>query len=87
MSIFSSYPGDPPDDSGPCEVCGLDPDKDEEHGGCVCPACFVCGEVGDPLCYEAHSMTRTARQIASLAAAEAAYRFAEPDPDPSNWEY
>lgn len=50
MSIFgwsypagcNSVPGD--EDEGPCQVCGrLD---------CVCPECPVCGETGNPQCYD-----------------------------------
>lgn len=47
---------DPPE--LPCEVCGVDVDS------CICPECPVCQTNGDPICYEAHGLTRTPEQIA-----------------------
>jgi hypothetical protein len=47
---------DPPE--RPCEVCGI------EAGNCICPECPVCGEAGNPECYEAHGLVRTPEQIA-----------------------
>lgn len=64
---------DPPD--RPCDVCGRDP-----SGDCLCPECPVCGDTGNPKCYdggpafgdESHGLVRTPEQIASRAAYEAA---------------
>lgn len=33
-------------EDGPCQCCGRDP------ADCVCPECQVCGEQGNPKCYE-----------------------------------
>lgn len=55
------------DEEGLCAVCGNDVDY------CICPECPECGSVGDPACYDHHLLTRSAEQIASLAAAEAEY--------------
>jgi hypothetical protein len=74
MGIFGwSYPpgcsGTPFDEaSGPCDVCGLDPESPPDRGGCICPECPVCGSTGDPSCYPAHGLRRTAEQEASFAA-------------------
>lgn len=46
----------------PCPVCGLWADRN-----CICTECSVCGEIGNPLCYEQHGMVRTAEQIANKA--------------------
>jgi hypothetical protein len=61
----------------PCAVCG------QMEDGCICPECEECGSVGDPRCYTgpepwdhptpSHGMIRSEEQIASLAAAEAAW--------------
>lgn len=69
-SIFGwSYPpgcsGPPHDDEDPCEICGEIPDN------CICPECSVCGEQGDPICYDEHHMVRTPEQIANRARREA----------------
>lgn len=47
-----------PDDPQ-CEVCGGTPSK------CVCPECPICGDIGNPACYEAHGLERTEEQIDS----------------------
>ena len=39
----------PPDEEGPCEVCGQSVDH------CICPECPKCGAAGDPRCYEDYS--------------------------------
>lgn len=69
-----SYPpgcsGTPFDEDYPCEVCG------REVGQCVCPECPVCGEQGNPDCYEQHGMIRTDAQVESLRAAEAEWERA-----------
>ncbi len=55
-SVFGwSYPpgcSGPPDDGpdGPCEVCG------EPVLKCKCPECPVCGNWGDPKCYQDHGL-------------------------------
>lgn len=51
---------DPPEQ--PCEVCG------HEAGDCICPECPRCGEFGNPRCYDAHGLERTAEQIESRVA-------------------
>lgn len=33
-------------EEGPCAVCAMDP------ADCLCPECHVCGEQGNPKCYE-----------------------------------
>ena len=45
--------GTPFDQDPPCEVCSMTPD-----GGCTCQPCGVCGEIGNPECYdtEGHGM-------------------------------
>lgn len=55
----------------PCAVCGQFESK------CICPACPVCGAVGDPNCYDVgagydgpHGLTRSPEQVASLAKAK-----------------
>lgn len=57
MGIFGwSYPpgcSGPPDDDGPCEVCGKHIDD------CICPECATCGDVGNPHCYKDHGMVKT----------------------------
>lgn len=64
-----SIPGD--QHPGPCLVCGGDPEGDiSKEGACVCPECPQCGEVGNPVCYDAHGLTKTAAQIAAAAKAE-----------------
>lgn len=50
---------------GPCDICGLSVDD------CVCPLCPVCQSVGDPACYENHSLLRTPEQITLRAEADA----------------
>jgi hypothetical protein len=40
----NSVPGDEPEP--PCEVCGQFVDY------CICPECPVCGEIGNPACYQ-----------------------------------
>ena len=63
MSIFGwSYPpgcSGPPDEPAICEVCNGDVDADR----CICPECPVCGNYGDPDCYENHGMVMTFEQI------------------------
>ncbi len=49
----------------PCEVCRLFPDD------YICPECHVCGEQGNPECYEKHGLVRSEMQIASLAEQQA----------------
>jgi len=67
-SIFGwSYPpgcSGPPDEEGPCYLCGQDVDH------CICPECPVCGAVGDHLCYLDHGLHRTEEQKFSLEVAE-----------------
>lgn len=53
----------------PCAVCGKDLDD------CICPECPVCGQVGDPGCYDNHGLVRTQEQVTSFNKAEA--KFAE----------
>jgi len=65
--------GPPDDDVPPCEVCGGDVEKDGE-GGCICPECPQCGEVGDPKCYKEHGLERTDAQIDQLKQMEAKWR-------------
>ena len=37
----------------PCEVCAGNPELDNDtEGGCICPECPVCGDYGNPDCYE-----------------------------------
>lgn len=46
-------------EGGPCEVCGRSADN------CTCPECQVCGEAGDPHCYQSedgHGMQRNIDQ-------------------------
>lgn len=62
MGIFGwSYPpgcSGPPDDyEGPCDVCGNLVDN------CVCPECPVCGDYGNPDCYEKHGLIPSLEQI------------------------
>lgn len=49
--------GEPPDSY--CETCGC------EVTDCICPECPVCGEFGDPKCYEDHGLVETEGQIQS----------------------
>jgi hypothetical protein len=58
----------PPDEEGPCAVCGNGVDY------CICPECDECGCYGDPHCYDHHGLVRSAEQVASLAAAEARWQ-------------
>jgi hypothetical protein len=58
-----TLPGEEPDP--PCAACGKWIDD------CICPECPVCGCQGDPQCYEAHGMVRSAEQVESLKQAEA----------------
>jgi hypothetical protein len=48
---------DPPEQ--PCEVCGQPSDS------CICPECPVCGEQGNPKCYESHGLALSEKQIES----------------------
>src|SRR5215467_3097744 len=48
----------------PCDVCGQFPDD------CVCPECPVCGDPGNPGCYEQHGLVRSFAQVALRAEAE-----------------
>jgi hypothetical protein len=78
MGIFGwSYPAGAANDpnapwnqvEGPCDVCGKPCDY------CICPECGVCGEQGNPLCYDDHGdphhgLTRSAEQKASRRALE-----------------
>lgn len=48
------------DNENACEVCG----KCAED--CICPECPVCGEQGNPACYDAHGLERTEAQVESL---------------------
>lgn len=41
---------------GTCDVCGLSVDD------CICPECPVCGEYGDPRCYENHGLVLSDEQ-------------------------
>ena len=41
----------------PCDTCGGDPSD------CDCPECPVCGESGNPYCYDAGHLTYTTRQL------------------------
>ncbi len=52
--------GGPPDNGGHCEVCGLLAHE------CFCPPCPSCGDVGNPICYAYHEITRTPEQIESF---------------------
>lgn len=54
-------PGNQP--VGPCECCGRDPEGDPNDGGCVCPECPKCGSVGDTVCYPAHGLRYSVRQV------------------------
>src|ERR1700720_3365653 len=53
-SVFGwSYPpgcSGPPDDEGPCAVCGNGVDD------CTCPECPICKTIGDPHCYRQHGL-------------------------------
>ncbi len=65
-SVFGwSYPpgcsGTPYDEDYPCDICGNFPEN------CICPECPVCGEYGNPKCYEEHGLTLTAEQIDNQA--------------------
>ena len=68
MSIFGySYPpgcnGTPYDDDYQCEVCGgFDTINGKGNNQCVCQECPVCGEVGNPDCYEEHGIELTEEQ-------------------------
>lgn len=44
----------PGEEDCPCEVCNGNPDTvdTKKFGACVCPECKVCGEYGNPQCYE-----------------------------------
>ena len=56
VMIKLSYPPgwhDKPGLESTCEICGLDVDA------CKCPVCPVCGDVGNPPCYESHGLERT----------------------------
>ena len=69
MSIFgwsyppgcSSVPGDEP--CLPCSLCGKDPEKDADKGGCACPECPECGTVG---CMEHLSLSDLIHRIEIL---------------------
>jgi len=37
----------------PCEICGKFPED------CICPECPVCGNYGDPKCYQEHGLIKT----------------------------
>lgn len=86
MSLFGwSYPPGctgPPDEPILCEVCGLEDD-------CICPECPVCGEQGNPACYDTHGLVRTAKQVQARDEAEARMRVdLEPDYDwEPDWEW
>lgn len=70
MSVFGwslppgcgTLPGE--QDEGPCEICGFNIEL------CICHECKVCGEVGDPNCYEfsesGHWQKKTQLQQVSL---------------------
>jgi hypothetical protein len=61
----------PFDDDYPCEVCGgFDTIRGKGPNQCVCPECPVCGEVGDPTCYEDHGMQFTVEQKQRMAEAD-----------------
>lgn len=47
------------DDDELCEVCGLWLDD------CICPECPVCGQFGNPMCYDDHGLILTSEQVAS----------------------
>jgi hypothetical protein len=49
----------------PCEICGGWTDGDEPE--CICPECDVCGEYGNPECYQRHGLRRSLEQEAQLA--------------------
>lgn len=74
MGLFGwSYPPGcesvPGDEAEYCEVCGNPVDD------CVCPPCKVCGEYGNPQCYEnaSHGMVMTSTQEITRAANEKAW--------------
>ena len=41
--------------AGGSEICAV---CEKHYDDCRCPECPVCGEVGDPLCYEKHGLER-----------------------------
>lgn len=47
----------PPDDEGPCVICGKSVDD------CICPECPDCGCHGDPACYRLHRVKLTMPQV------------------------
>lgn len=51
------------DDEGPCDVCGQQVDM------CLCPPCPVCGQYGNPVCYDDHGLIRTQEQVNAKQAA------------------
>lgn len=68
----SAVPGDEPE--GPCLVCGGDVNCTPKEGAkqgiraCICPACPVCGEIGNPDCYKStleggHGIAQTQEQL------------------------
>ena len=66
MGIFGwSYPpgcSGPPDNDGPCDVCGYMFDQ------CICPECEICGEFGDHDCYtKGHLVLSDAQREAKIA--------------------
>lgn len=63
------------DNEGACAVCGKYADD------CICPACPVCGQHGNPFCYEAHGLVRTEAQDESLLA-----HLADMEADRAAWE-
>lgn len=68
----SMLPGNGP--VAPCDVCGRDPERDQETGGCICPECTVCLEVGRLDCYTEHGLVRTQEQIDGRTAMDAQIR-------------
>ena len=63
--------GTPWDEDHPCAVCG----RDAWH--CRCPPCGICGEIGNPDCYDGEGHGREAEPDV-LAAVEAREREASP---------
>lgn len=51
-----------------CLICG---NFFEE---CICPKCQICGDYGNPFCYEHHGLEKTDQQRESLYQAEEKYR-------------
>jgi hypothetical protein len=57
-----SYPpgcSGPPEDDGPCGVCGASVDD------CDCPECPTCSGVGDPKCYTEHGLSLDRKRLAA----------------------